>query len=197
MSVGRELLQLQIHIFDGQNPAAQLITHHWSMSALPFHTPVALHPPWLVVGWDGDWVLVWDCVLVVGTGVLVVPGGAVLFGTTPPSPVILMSAQLTNVSWSPFPIPQPWSSHPQLLPTFHHHWITQWSHVKPGGSNSLIFSSFGPIPPSGYRVLFWGVFKRYVSFSWVIGGLPILPTLNSNHPLWLAVMWIYRERKWT
>ena len=161
------------------------------MRASPVHCPAPLHPP--VRGGE------------VGTGgsaevTTGAPLGAIVgrpldgpAGSTPvgcpggagPSDEIFTSAQLTNVScFSPLPTPQSLSaSQPQLFPVFHHHWITQWSHVRSYGSTSSTGNS--PLPAargSGQDVAPSGCFSTCVSFSWVTGGVPMSPIRNVKVP---------------
>jgi len=99
------------------------------MLALPAHAPMALHLP---VGGAGV-----GSPVGAGVGASVGRGGAGV-GAGPPSLVIVISAQLTNVSCGPKPMPHlRWPltiSHPQLLPVFHHHCRTQWSQLSSFGS---------------------------------------------------------------
>lgn len=177
----------------GQTPIAQLEAHHLSMLACPAHAPVALHFPVCGPCVEGFWV---HGTLVVGARVegLIgqsVPGPAVV-GAGAPFGEILISAQFTKVSCCLFnPTPQsPWPLHPQLFPTLHHHCNTQWSHVKPLGSTSLMWNFPFEDVWSCQRFEPSGCSKTCLSCSWVIGRLTSLPRLKRKDPWWLDVILI-------
>jgi hypothetical protein len=127
--------------------SAQLEVHHASIPGLPAHAPIALQLPpggggggGACVGGGGGASVGGgggggDGACVGGGG-----GGGPSVGSVPPLDVMLISAQLTKVSCGPSPLPHflGFPSHPQLLPTFHHHCSTQCLHVNPGGSRSRI-----------------------------------------------------------
>ena len=126
----------------GQYPVAQFLRHQSSICLL-LYGGIDLQPSGLgalvgmgLVGLGGSGGAS------VGGGGRVGAGGG---GTLPSLFVILISAQFTKVSCGPLPIPQSlFPSHPQLFPTRHHHCNTQWSHVKPLGSLSLIVNTSFP-----------------------------------------------------
>ena len=148
----------------GQNPLAQLDVHQLSMLAFPAQGPTALQPPLggLVGGGGGAWVGGGGGWVLGGGGggpSVGGGGGASVGGSSPFRGRIRISAQFTNVSCFPFPIPQPFSSsHPQLFPSFHHHCITQRLHVRPEGSLRSMVKTFFPggsfhlVPPPASRM---------------------------------------------
>ena len=107
--------------------------------------------------------------------------------------LIRTSAQFTNVSWCPCPVPQPSRSQPQLLPARYHHCTTHRLQVKLTGSCNLIlyipvlriFVNFVP-PPSRCR-------SSPCNFPM---GSPVVfvseksPIRNSKDPLCEVVRWI-------
>ena len=178
--------QEQIQWLEGQLPSAQLFWHHVSIWDCPVQLPVALHPPvgGFCVGAE---------VGVSGIGVSVEGGlmmGSSVEGTWPPAGRILISAQFTKVScFFPRPTPQsPSSLQPQLLPTVHHHCITQWSHVRPFGRMSLILNTPVLDEWSGHVLEPSGCNRTYFSCSWVMGRFSTLPTLKRKNPWWFEVI---------
>ena len=184
----------------GQKPKRQLSLHHESYFSFPENNPTALQlanesaaevsvsvtgeSVWAAggsVSVTGESVWAAGVSVSVTGGSVSVTGGAVRAGGCSPLGVILMSAQLTNVSCAPSPKPHSpeTSSQPLLFPAVHVHCITQWSHDKSRGSTR----SMAKFPvPFGWGHLASPLvrFSRCVSLSWVMGGSPIFPTRNSE-----------------